>query len=255
MRTIVSTGRGGTGKTTFIALLTKYWIKKKSLLLVDTDPDENLAEMVGIDLQKEGIKTISDILFDIQKGRVDDELKSLPRPVQIEYMFHLCLYEGDGFDLFSLGAKWTVGCYCQPNNILRSIIPKLSKNYDYTLIDSPAGLEHLNRKIMSEIDSIVAVVDPSKKSFHNVRRSLGVAREIGIKFKDFYIVSNYKFSNSLEESIKELELKYIGKIDYDENVEGYILEGKSLIGLPEDSPASLSVKKIVENWETQENQV
>ncbi len=249
MRTIVSTGRGGTGKTTFIALLTKYWIKKKSLLLVDIDPDENLAEMVGIDLQKEEIKTISDILFDIQKGRVDDELKSLPRPVQIEYMFHLCLYEGDGFDLFSLGAKWTEGCYCQPNNILRSIIPKLSKNYDYTLIDSPAGLEHLNRKIMSEIDSIVAVVDPSKKSFHNVRRSLGVAREIGIKFKNFYIVSNYKFSNSLEESVKELGLEHIGKIDYDENVEGYILEGKSLLGLPGDSPAFLSVKKIIENMD------
>jgi len=249
MRTIVSTGRGGTGKTTFIALLTKYWIKKKSLLLVDIDPDENLAEMVGIDLQKEGIKTISDILFDIQKGRVDDELKSLPRPVQIEYMFHLCLYEGDGFDLFSLGAKWTEGCYCQPNNILRSIIPKLSKNYDYTLIDSPAGLEHLNRKIMSEIDSIVAIVDPSKKSFHNARRSLGVTREIGIKFKDFYVVSNYRFSNSLEGSIKELGLKHIGKIDYDDNVEGRILEGKSLLGLPEDSPAFLSVKKIIENMD------
>ncbi len=247
MRTIVSTGRGGTGKTTFIALLTKYWRKKKSLLLVDIDPDENLAEMVGIDLQKEGIKTISDILFDIQKGKVGEELKSLPRPVQIEYMFHLCLYEGDGFDLFSLGTKWTEGCYCQPNNILKSIIPKLSKNYDYTFIDSSAGLEHLNRKVMSEIDSIVAIVDPSRKSFHNARRSLGVVREIGIKFKDFYLVSNYRFSNSLKESIKELGLKYLGKIDYDENVEGYILEGKSLLGLPEDFPAFLSVKKIIEN--------
>jgi len=247
MRTIVSTGRGGTGKTTFIALLTKYWRKKKSLLLVDIDPDENLAEMVGIDLQKEGIKTISDILFDIQKGKVGEELKSLPRPVQIEYMFHLCLYEGDGFDLFSLGTKWTEGCYCQPNNILKSIIPKLSKNYDYTFIDSSAGLEHLNRKVMSEIDSIVAIVDPSRKSFHNARRSLGVVREIGIKFKDFYLVSNYRFSNSLKESIKELGLKYLGKIDYDENVEGYILEGKSLLGLPEDSSAFLSVKKIIEN--------
>lgn len=247
MSSIVSTGRGGTGKTTFIALLAKYWIKKKSLLLVDTDPDENLAEMVGIDLQKEGIKTISDILFDIQKGRVEDELKSLPRAVQIEYMFHLCLYEGDGFDLFSLGAKWTEGCYCQPNNILRSIIPKLSRNYDYTLIDSPAGLEHLNRKIMSQIDSIVAIIDPSRKSFHNARRSLAVAREIGIKFKDFYLVSNHRFSNSLEELTKKLGLKYIGKIDRDENVEGYIVEGKSLLGLPEDSPAFLSVKKIIEN--------
>lgn len=249
MSSIVSTGRGGTGKTTFIALLAKYWRNKKSLLLVDTDPDENLAEMVGIDLQKEGIKTISDILFDIQKGRVEDELKSLPRAVQIEYMFHLCLYEGDGFDFFSLGAKWTEGCYCQPNNILRSIIPKLSRNYDYTLIDSPAGLEHLNRKIMSQIDSIVAIIDPSRKSFHNARRSLGVAREIGIKFKDFYLVSNYRFSNGLEELIKKLGLKYIGKIDRDENVEGYIVDGKSLLGLPEDSPAFLSVKKIIENMD------
>ncbi|GAH78026.1 unnamed protein product, partial [marine sediment metagenome] len=40
-----------------------------------------------------------------------------------------------------------------------------------------------------------------------------------------------------------------GKIDYDDNVEGRILEGKSLLGLPEDSPAFLSVKKIIENNE------
>ena len=64
-----------------------------------------------------------------------------------------------------------------------------------------------------------------------------------------YLVSNYKFSNRLEESIKKLGLKYIGKIDYDDNVEGYILEGKSLLGLPEDSPAFLSVKKIIENMD------
>ena len=118
MKSIVSTGRGGTGKTSFIALLTKCWKGKKSLLLADIDPDENLAEMVGVDLQKKGVKTISDILFDIQKGKVEDEMKSLPRPLQIEYMFHLCLYEENGFDLFSLGTKWTEGCYCQPNSLL-----------------------------------------------------------------------------------------------------------------------------------------
>lgn len=246
MRSIVSTGRGGTGKTSFIALLTKYWKGKKSLLLVDTDPDENLAEMVGVDLQKEDIKTVSDILFDIQKGKVDDEIKSLPRPVQIEYMFHLCLYEGDGFDLFSLGTKWTEGCYCQPNSLLKSIIPKLSKNYDYTLVDSPAGLEHLNRRIMSEIDSIIAILDPSRKSFHNLERSLEITREVRIKFRDFYIVSNYRFSDNLERSVGKMGLEYLGGIDYDKNVAEYTLEGKSLLDLPEDSPAFLSVKKIIE---------
>lgn len=247
MKSIVSTGRGGAGKTSFIALLTKYLGKGKSLLLVDIDPDENLAEMVGVDLEKEGVKTISSILFDIQKGKVDEELKSLPRPSQIEYMFHTCLYEGAGFDLFSLGTKWTEGCYCQPNNILKSIIPKLSKNYDYTLIDSPAGLEHLNRRVMSEVDDIFAMIDPSKKSFHNVKRALEITKEVGIRFKNFYLVSNYRFPKDLEGSIgKRMGLKYLGRIDYDKNVEECTLQGKSLLDIPEDSPAFLSVKKIME---------
>ncbi|MCK4618032.1 AAA family ATPase, partial [Candidatus Aerophobetes bacterium] len=171
MKSIISTGRGGSGKTSFIALLAKYLKPKNSLLLIDADPDENLAEMIGVNLEEEKIKTISSVLFDIQKGEVPEELKSLPRPNQIEYMFHTCLYEGTGFDLFSLGTKWTVGCYCQPNNILKLIIPKLSRNYDYTLIDSPAGLEHLNRKVMSKVNEIFAIVDPSKKSFDNIKRA------------------------------------------------------------------------------------
>ena len=42
MSSIVSMGRGGTGKTSFIALLTKYFIEtdETPVLLVDADPDE-----------------------------------------------------------------------------------------------------------------------------------------------------------------------------------------------------------------------
>jgi hypothetical protein len=38
---------------------------------------------------------------------------------------------------------------------------------------------------------------------------------------------------------------YLGKIDYDAKLEDYNLKGKSLQELPEDSPACLSVKKIL----------
>jgi len=247
MVSIVSTGRGGCGKTSFIALLAKYLRPKNSLLLIDADPDENLAEMIGVNLEKEKTKTISSVLFDIQKGRVGEELKSLPRPNQIEYMFHTCLYEGNGFDLFSLGTKWTDGCYCQPNNILKSIIPKLSRNYDYTLIDSPAGLEHLNRKIMSEVNEIFAIIDPSKKSFDNIKRACRIMEEIRIKYDNFYVVANYKFSQDTGGLIKKrTELRYLGKINYDKSLEEYTFNGKSLLDLPEDSPAYVSVKKIME---------
>ncbi|MGB2856995.1 MAG: ArsA-related P-loop ATPase, partial [Dehalococcoidia bacterium] len=52
---IVSTGRGGTGKTTFTALATRYLAGP--LLLIDIDPDQSLADMLGIDLEKEGVRT------------------------------------------------------------------------------------------------------------------------------------------------------------------------------------------------------
>ena len=43
-----------------------------------------------------------------------------------------------------------------------------------------------------------------------------------------------------------MEFKYLGKIDYDDNVESYIVEGKSLLELPLSSPAYVSIKKIME---------
>jgi len=256
MKSIVSTGRGGSGKTSFIALLAKYLRSKNSLLLIDADPDENLAEMIGVNLEEEKIKTISSVLFDIQKGEVPEELKSLPRPNQIEYMFHTCLYEGTEFDLFSLGTKWTDGCYCQPNNILKLIIPKLSINYDYTLIDSPAGLEHLNRKVMSKVNEIFAIVDPSKKSFDNIKRAGRIMDEIRIKYDNFYVVANYKFSQDMEGLIeKRTGLRYLGKINYDKSLEEYTSNGKSLLDLPEDSPAFVSVKKIMEKIDQEKKEV
>ena len=60
MKTIVTIGRGGTGKTSFVVLMTKYFVDigDTPLLLVDADPDQNLGEMVGVDLKEVGKKTI-----------------------------------------------------------------------------------------------------------------------------------------------------------------------------------------------------
>jgi cellulose biosynthesis protein BcsQ len=64
MKTLVTIGRGGTGKSSFTALMAKCFIEsgQSPLLLVDADPDQNLAEMVGIDLKEAGKSTIADLL-------------------------------------------------------------------------------------------------------------------------------------------------------------------------------------------------
>ncbi len=244
-RKIVSTGRGGAGKTTFAALAARFL--SGSLLLIDIDPDQSLADMLGIDLEKEGIRTVLDILFDIQKKQGYEELGSMPLPEKIEYLFtRECLYESKGFDLVSLGVKWTEGCYCAPNNLLRAIIPRLAQNYANTVIDAPAGLEHLNRKVTSEIDDLFLILDPSLKSLRSIARTRKLVAEVGVKCHNFYLVANYRFTQDAEKFIQDTGATYLGRIEPDDRVEEYNLQGKSLLELPDDSPASLSVKRILE---------
>lgn len=243
---IVSTGRGGTGKTTFVALASKCL--ESPQLLIDLDPDQSLAGMVGVDLEKEGVRTISDVLFDIQKRKGSEELASMPLPAKIEYLLRSsCVYESETFDLISLGAKFTRGCYCAPNDLLREIIPGFADKYAYTLIDSPAGLEHLNRQVVSKIDHMFVIIDPSLKSVRNIQRTVKLAKEIGIEIGNLYIIGNYRCKEGMEEYLRDTGGVYLGKIDYDAKVEEYNLDGRSLLKLPDNSPAYLSIVRIIES--------
>lgn len=248
MKKIVCMGRGGSGKTSFVALVTRYFIEVGNvpLLLVDVDPDQNLGEMVGLDLGEEGKKTISELLVEtfLEEGGTT---VGVPPSERIESkIWERGLYEGSSFDLIAVGTKFIEGCYCMPDAALKRALEVLGKTYRCVLIDSPAGLEHLNRRISSEVDDIFDIIDPSRKSFNHVERAYKVAREVDIDFKNFYVIGGYRFPEGLESEIEErTKLRYLGKIAYDEEVERYGLIGKSLLELPSTSPAYRSVKEIM----------
>jgi CO dehydrogenase maturation factor len=249
MKTLVTIGRGGTGKTSFVSLMTKYLIEIGStpLLLVDADPDQNLGEMVGIDLKKEGKKTISELLVETFIDGGGTTVGVAPTERIENRIWSLGVYESEHFDFIGLGIKWVEGCYCLPNAALKGALEALTKNYKFVLIDSPAGLENLNRRITSNVDDIFDVIDPSKKSFDHVERAYGIAQAVKINFKNFYVVGGYRFPEHLREKAEKTKFQYLGKIVQDEMVEEYVLSGKSLLDLPEDSPACLSIKSIMES--------
>jgi CO dehydrogenase maturation factor len=156
------------------------------------------------------------------------------------------MYEGDSFDFIALGTKWVEGCYCLPNAALKGALEALTKNYRYVLIDSPAGLEHLNRRIATRVNDVFDVIDPSKKSIDHVERAYRVAKEVKIDFENFFVVGGYRLPENLRSHVeKALKFKYLGKIMRDEKVEEYVLAGRSLLDLPSDSPAFASVKEIL----------
>jgi CO dehydrogenase maturation factor len=242
---IVSTGRGGAGKSTFVALMSRYLSSPS--LLVDLDPDLSLADMLGLDLQKACKRTIVEALYDAVKERqsggspltpVEDRFKGL--------IWADCLYEGKGFDVLTLGTKDLEGCYCFPDHLLRRIISQLSKNYQNLVIDSPAGLEHLNRNIVSQVDDIFVIFDPSDKSMTHVKKVKAILKEVGVMYNQFYVVANYMFDDEAEHYLQEAGETFLGRIAYDKRVEEFNLKGESLRTLPEDSPACRSVKQILE---------
>jgi CO dehydrogenase maturation factor len=248
MKTLVTIGRGGTGKSSFVALMTKCFIEagQAPLLLVDADPDQNLAEMVGIDLKEAGKSTISELLVStfIEKGGTTI---GIPPTERIESkIWSSGLFESKNFDFLAVGTKWVEGCYCMPNSALKGALGSLTKNYKYVLIDSPAGLEHLNRRITSKVNDVFDVLDHSKKSFDHVKRAHRIAEEVNMEFDNFYLIGGYRFPENLASQVEtDLKFKYLGKIASDEQLDEYVLTGQSLLDLTSDSMAYASVKKIM----------
>ena len=67
-----------------------------------------------------------------------------------------------------------------------------------------------------------------------------------MKFENFYLVGGYRFPAELgKQAEADLKYKYLGKIEADEQLDEFVLNGKSLLDLPKDNKAYLSVQKIL----------
>ncbi|MFC1977265.1 cobalamin biosynthesis protein [Chloroflexota bacterium] len=251
---IVATGRGGTGKSTFVALASRYL--RPPLLLLDIDPDQSLADMLGVDLEatrirtdigrEVKIKTVSDLTSDIVDEEALFELGGGPSTVKIPLLLEwYAQYNSEKFALISLGPRWTMGDYRAANYLFEFVIPSIGGNYANIVVDSPAGLEHLNRKVIPDMDDLFLILDPSMKSIKHVERVRRITEEAGISYEHLYLVGNYEFDDEAERRLKRTGETYLGRMDYDARVKDYNLKGESLLNLPHDSPACLSVKKIL----------
>ena len=248
MKTIVIMGRGGTGKTSFVSLIADYFIKTEQtpLLLVDLDPDQSLGEMIGVDLQREGKKSIAKLIEDtfIEKGGTTI---GVPPSERIEHrIWEEGMYEGEKFDFIAIGTKCVEGCYCMPDAALRDALGRLIKHYRYVIIDAPGGLEHLNRRVTVRVDDIIDVLGPSAKSFAHLERAKKIADECGIKYERFISVGGFLFPEELGKRASAIpDTRFFGTIAYDDEVSRRTIAGESIFGIRSDSPGPVSVEKIL----------
>ncbi len=244
---IAVSGKGGVGKTAFTTLLIKALSKKtNNILVVDADPDSNLPETLGVEVEK----TVGDIREELKKiiercGEIPGGMSKLDF---LKSKIYEILVETDNYDLLVMGRPEGSGCYCSVNNWLRQIIDNLSGYYDYVVIDTEAGLEHLSRRTTQNVDVMIVVTDPTKRGLGTAKRIKKLANELDVKFKDIYVVAN-KVKEEDKEIIKkyadELGLNLIGILPYNKEIAEYDLKGIPLWNLPEDNEVYKEVEKIV----------
>lgn len=244
---IAMAGKGGTGKTTLAALIVKIIKEKKlgSILAVDADPNSNLGDALGVELKE----SIGQILDDIA-AHPDEVPAGMSKDRFIEYRVQSAISEGEGFDLLAMGKPEGPGCYCYVNNVLRGVMGKLIKDYDYVVIDNEAGLEHLSRRTTRTADVLVVVSDATSVGLRSAKRINTLVEDLDIKIKKRQLIINRRDTDFDRQAIKDFGLEYIGNIPQDADIEKISLNGNSLMNLKEDAASILALRQIGEKiWQ------
>ncbi|MFO7897666.1 MAG: AAA family ATPase [Planctomycetota bacterium] len=243
--TIAVTGKGGVGKTLIAALMIRF-LKEHTpgpILAIDADPDSNLGTLLGIPAEH----TIGDM-----REETLEEIKNLPpgmdKAAYIEMGLQELIVETEKVDFLAMGRSEGPGCYCYVNHLLRKFSDDLLPSYQWMVMDSEAGMEHLSRRTAGALDHLVVVVTQNPLSLDAARRIGDVAASVHQHVKQMHFLVNDVREDRVEairEKASGLDMDYLGHIPHDDAVEELIFDGRSLYELG-DSVAGSRISEVMQ---------
>ncbi|MFO7772387.1 MAG: hypothetical protein R6V59_00315 [Dehalococcoidia bacterium] len=138
--------------------------------------------MLGFDFHEERRRTVCEPLYDVIERRKRNLSPTITTHDQMEsLLWSAIVYMKEG-KLTSSPPKTKLaeGCLRAPYEILRRTIPKLARNYTNLGVDSPVGVEHVNRNIVSNINDLFVLCDHSDKSLKHIGRMKQIIKHVGV---------------------------------------------------------------------------
>ncbi|MDP3792025.1 MAG: carbon monoxide dehydrogenase [Candidatus Omnitrophota bacterium] len=214
--------------------------KKGLILAIDADPNSTLPEALGI----AGHQTIAGICDEVSK-QMGNIPGGMTKERFIEMRVQEALVEEEGFDLLVMGRPEGPGCYCYVNNLLRDMMARVIKNYDFVVIDNAAGMEHISRRTMRVIDRLLLVSDYSIVGIRSAKRIFELAKDLGIRMGSSAFIINKVtgFLEPLQAEIRAVGANFIGTIPFDENVDKWSISNKPIFEF-EDADIKDRIKEI-----------
>ncbi|MFQ5988235.1 MAG: AAA family ATPase [Dehalococcoidia bacterium] len=243
-KTIAIAGKGGTGKTTIAALLVKLLTEKGAVLAIDGDPSANLHMALGLPLTETVGAVREEMASAAGKGRLSP---GIPKQDYLELKIREALVESKGVDLLAMGRPEGPGCYCAANHMLRASIDRLADSYDYVIIDSEAGMEHISRQTMRDVDILLITSDPTMRGISAAARMKELIGELRTHVGRIALVVNRVgdgLPSEIEKAIGGANLELIGLLPEDPGMMKLEITGAPLTDLPPESPLQRGILEI-----------
>ena len=235
MKKIVITGKGGVGKTTIIATLSRLLARDgHKVLVIDCDPSMNLAMSLGVSLSD--VVPLAENKVNIHEKlglgmEMDDEQEHLTNGnehgIVIDEVIEDYIVETkDGVKLIVMGTipYGGSGCLCSSIALVKLLIGYItsgSADNDFVMVDSQAGVEIFGRGLASEFDFTFAITEPMPKAIEVTRHVMKLSRDLGVK-KQIVIVNKVEDEDGTECETISRELNcnadQMYSVRYDRNV-------------------------------------
>ncbi len=246
--TLAVVGKGGTGKTTFAALVIKYLREsgRTPILAIDADPSSNLNLALGMELGDTVGQMREDTRDQVTGGTFQ---QGISKPDWFQYQVLQCLVEGDDVDLLAMGRPEGPGCYCAANHMLREAVDRLGDNYRSVVIDNEAGMEHISRQTTRDVDWLFIVSDPSQRGLAAAEHIVRLVASLGTRIEHSGLIINRvvgELPKEFRARAEAIGAPLLGILPQDPAVSRLDAEGLPLIGLDGSSAIYPAVKAILQ---------
>ncbi|WP_419881802.1 septum site-determining protein MinD [Peribacillus sp. B-H-3] len=230
---VITSGKGGVGKTTTSANLgTSLALLGKKVCLIDTDIGlRNLDVVMGLEN-----RIIYD-LVDVVEGRCK---------------IHQALVKDKRFDdlLYLLPAAQTSDKSAVNPEQMKTLVTELKQDYDYIIIDCPAGIEQGFKNAIAGADRAIVVTTPETSAVRDADRIIGLLeKEETIEAPKLVInrIRSHMLKNGemldIDEITTHLSIDLIGIVVDDDQVIKASNEGEP-IALDPNNRASIAYRNI-----------
>lgn len=228
---VITSGKGGVGKTTTSANIgTALALSGKKVCLIDTDIGlRNLDVVMGLE------NRIVFDLVDVVEGRC-----RLPQALIKDKRFD---------DLYLLPAAQTSDKSAVTPEQMDELIQVLRQDYDYILIDCPAGIEQGFKNAVAGADKAIVVTTPEVSSMRDADRIIGLLEKEDIEPPKLVInrVRSHMLHEQdmldVDEIVRTLSIELLGVVEDDDEVIRATNTGEP-VALQPNGKAALAYRNI-----------